>query len=112
MYTLCHWKISHRLGINFFAASNKQSKVKFVQKKEEREELEKAALTEQSLTTAGLLFYDSNAQCLDTTIKNSTLKKLRFYSTMKNSTMKKTVQYFVAPFQFYVQPWISWRCSQ
>lgn len=66
------------------------SKVKLnLHRIDSREELEKAALAEQSLTAAELLLYNSNTQCFDTTMKNSTMKKLHFNSTMKNSTIKK-----------------------
>lgn len=69
------------------------SKVKLnLHKIDAREELEKAALAEQSLTAAELWLYNSNTQCFDTTMKNSTMKKLHFNSfngTTKNSTIKK-----------------------
>lgn len=87
------------------------SKVKLnLHRIDSREELEKAALAEQSLTAAELWLYNSNTQCFDTTMKNSTMKKLHFNSfngTTKNSTIKKkTVHYLVAPLQFYVEAWI------
>lgn len=69
------------------------SKVKLnLHRIDSREELEKAALAEQSLTAAELWLYNSNTQCFDTTMKNSTMKKLHFNSfngTTKNSTIKK-----------------------